>query len=105
MLLSEVKETTTEKTPWWIKQASKEVLTLRDMFSTAQGYKLDFSPITHCPDMLYMYNDTNFKYPNDPKHQNEIDRINYILACRHTKSNPRNMLCSISENRVKDTKR
>lgn len=98
MLLSEVKKTI-EKKPWWIEEASDEVLTLRDMFSAVQGYKLDFSPITHYPDMLYMYNDAKFKYPNDPKYQDEINRINEILEHRHIK-NSRNILCAISENCV-----
>ena len=101
MLLSEVKKTI-EKKPWWIEEASDEVLTLRDMFSAVQGYKLDFSPITHYPDMLYMYNDTKFKYPNDPKYQDEIDRINAILEHRHIK-NSRNILCAISENCLEST--
>lgn len=100
MLLSEVKKTTTKK-PWWIEEASDEVLALRDMFSAAQGYKLDFSPITHYPDMLYMYNDTKFKYPDNPKYQYEIDRINEILEHRHIK-NSRNILCAISENCIED---
>ena len=100
MLLSEVKKTI-EKKPWWIEEASDEVLALRDMFSAAQGYKLDFSPITHYPDMLYMYNDTKFKYPDNTKYQDEIDRINEILVYRHRK-NTRNILCAISENCTED---
>jgi len=102
MLLSEVKKTI-EKKPWWIEEASDEILTLRDMFSAAQGYKLDFSPITHYPDMLYMYNDTKFKYPDNPKYQDEIDRINEILEHRHIK-NSRNILCAINEDCVEDYK-
>lgn len=101
MLLSEVRKTTTKKKPWWIEEASEEVLTLRDMFSAAQGYKLDFSSITHYPDMLYMYNDTKFKYPDNPKYQDEIDRINDILEQRHAK-NSRNVLCAINENCIED---
>ena len=103
MLLSEVSKTTTEEKPWWIEQASEEVLTLRDMFSAVKGYKLDFSPITHYPDILYMYNDTKFKYPNNPKYQDEIDRINEILEHRHTK-NSRNVLCAITEHCVENAK-
>jgi CRISPR/Cas system-associated protein Cas7 (RAMP superfamily) len=99
MLLSEVRKTIIEKKPWWIEEASDEVLTLRNMFSAVQGYKLDFSPITHCSDILYMYNNTKFKYPDNPKYQDEIDRINEILEHRHIK-NSRNILCSIVENCV-----
>lgn len=95
MLLSEVKKTTIEKKPWWIEEASDEILTLREMFSAVQGYKLDFSPTTHYPDLLYMYNDTKFKYPDNPKYQDEIDRINEILEHRH-------ILCAISKNCVED---
>lgn len=100
MLLSDVKKTTTKK-HWWIDEASDEVLALRDMFSAVQGYKLDFSPITHLPDILYMYNDTKFKYPDNPKYQDEIDRINDILEHRHVK-NSRNILCAINENCEED---
>lgn len=101
MLLSEVRKTTIEKKPWWIEEASDEILALRDMFSAVQGYKLDFSPITHYPDMLYMYNDTKFKYLDNPKYQDEIDRINEILEHKHIK-NSRNILCAISENCVEN---
>ena len=100
MLLSEVKKTI-EKKPWWIEETSDEMLALRDMFSAVKGYKLDFSPITHYPNMLYMYNDTKFKYPDNPKYQDEIDRINEILELRHIK-NSHNILCVISKNCVED---
>ena len=101
MLLSEVKKTTTREKPWWFEEASEEILALRDMFSAVKGYKLDFSPTIHYPDILYMYNDTKFKYPDNPKYQDEIDRINEILEQRHVK-NSRNILCAISENCVED---
>ena len=100
MLLSEIKKTI-EKKPYWIEESSDEILALRDMFSAAQCYKLDFSPSIHYPDMLYMYNDTKFKYPDNTKYQDEIDRINEILMHRHIK-NSRNTLCAISENCTED---
>ena len=101
MLLSEVRKTTTQEKPWLFEEASEEILALRDMFSAVKGYKLDFSPITHYHDVLYMYNDTKFKYPDNPKYQNEIDRINEILKHRHIK-NSRNILCAITENCTED---
>lgn len=100
MLLSEVKATTEDERPWYL-DADKEVLDLRNMFNPAPGYKIDFSPVSHWYDILYMYNNTQFKLKPNAKYAAIIERINSILT-EHHKKNKRNMLCAIEENCTED---
>lgn len=99
MLLSEVKATADER-PWYL-DADKEVLDLRNMFNRALGYKIDFSPITHWYDVLYMYNNKQFKLEPNVEHAAIINRINSVLSELH-KKNTRNVLCTITENCTED---
>lgn len=99
MLLSEVKAAEDER-PWYL-DADKEVLDLRSMFNPAPGYKIDFSPTTHWYDVLYMYNNKQFKLEPNAEHAAIIERINSILLERH-KKNKRNVLCCIEENCLED---
>lgn len=101
MLLSEVKaDTTAVERPWYL-DADKEVLDLRNMFNPAPGYKIDFSPNTRWYDVLYMYNNKQFKLEPNAEHVAIIERINSILLERH-KKNKRNVLCCIEENCLED---